>query len=89
MWLENKLEPYHGRFYKCSKDTLKISEACCNVMVQFVLCTQALAKEVDGVESKYISRPGSRSFQRESLFVIHKAAALNGYLLVVLKQVHC
>lgn len=48
MWLENKQEPYHGRFYKCSKDTLKISVACCNVMVQFVLCTQAPAKEVDG-----------------------------------------
>lgn len=47
MWLENRQEPYPG---KCSKDTLKINVTCCNVIVQFVLCTKVPAMGMVGGE---------------------------------------
>lgn len=47
MWLGNRQEPYHGRFYKCNKDTLKIHVACCDLIMQFVPCTKASAKAMD------------------------------------------
>lgn len=46
MWLENRQEPYPGRFCKCSK----INVTCRNVTVQFVLCTKVPVKEMVGGE---------------------------------------
>lgn len=48
MWLENKQEPYHGGFYKSIMDTLRINVGCSSVIVQFLSCTKAPAKELDG-----------------------------------------